>query len=152
MSDRQEYVPRTPSTKLRVADIPSIPTDMVRDGEFSELALEAYEETMRQLYVQSLVEVERIRRSNALLQRLEEDILNPVHLENLDLGSKMALAESLSKNNQVSTKSLIEFGKILQNVRSTVGSFEGLQRSKQNLREKGSLKLAVVDRNVFKRA
>jgi hypothetical protein len=108
-----------------ITDVPAAD----RDGNFAMLALTAFEQTYRQIYAQSLEEASRIQKNNAILRKLEDTILDPATCEEMDLGQKIALAKILSESNQISTKALIEFGKMFKDIRSTVGFYENLQKT-----------------------
>lgn len=108
-----------------ITDVPAAD----RDGNFAMLALTAFEQTYRQIYAQALEESSRIQKNNAILRKLEDTILDPATCEEMDLGQKIALAKILSESNQISTKALIEFGKMFKDIRSTVGFYENLQKT-----------------------
>lgn len=126
--DKRSLSPREISN-IATKKINTLPA-VDRDGEFYHLALKAFEETHRQLYAQALEESARVNRNNQILKLVEGEIFKEDVIAEMDVGQKIMLAKILLENNQTSVKALLEFGKMFKEMKSNVGMFEALQRTK----------------------
>lgn len=98
-------------------------------SNFSSLAYVAFEETFKQIYEQSLEESTRLQRNNAILRKMEDEILDDEVLETMSVEQKLSLFQLLRETNASSIKMLLEFSKVFKEIRSQVGFYEGLKET-----------------------
>lgn len=100
----------------------------MKDTDFHIQAIRSFENTFRCIFKQSNEEVARLERINTAMNLLEERLLDPASIEEMDTMQQIALMELLSKNQQATIKNVMGFSTTLSKVRTVVGIFDGIQQ------------------------
>jgi hypothetical protein len=88
----------------------------------------SFENTFRCIFKQANEEVARLERINSAMNLLEERLLDPETIEEMDTMQQIALMELLSKNQQAAIKNVMGFSGTLSKVRTVVGIYDGIQQ------------------------
>ncbi len=98
------------------------------EKDFHIQAVRSFENTFRCIFKQANEEVARLERINSAMNLLEERLLDPATIEEMDTMQQIALMELLSKNQQASIKNIMGFSGTLSKVRTVVGIYDGIQQ------------------------
>lgn len=98
------------------------------EKDFHVQAVRSFENTFRCIFKQANEEVARLERINSAMNLLEERLLDPATIEEMDTMQQIALMELLSKNQQASIKNIMGFSGTLSKVRTVVGIYDGIQQ------------------------
>ena len=101
----------------------------VPHNSFAGKAVNAFEQTYTKLFEQSQIEVERLDRINGAMGALEETLLNPERVANMEPMQQIALAQMLTTASAATIKNLLQFGNMFMNIRTIVGMLDGVQTS-----------------------
>lgn len=113
--------------------VPKPPTELksarrVKPSKFSMTAIRSFEETYNALFEQSTIEVERLGKVNRAMAILEETLLDPERLQELEVAQQVALVQMLSRTSNDTIKNLMGFGQMFLNIRNVVGLLDGIQK------------------------
>ena len=100
----------------------------VSPNSFAGKAVSAFETTYQSLFDQSQIEVQRIARINDAMGALEETLLDPERVRQMEPAQQIALAGMLTQASTASIKNLMQFGTMFMNIRTIVGMLDGIQR------------------------
>jgi len=103
-------------------------TRIVQPNSFAGKAVNAFEQTYMKLFDQSEIEVGRLESINAAMAVLEEQLLDPNRVRNMDPAQQIQLMQVLTNASAAATKSLMGFGTMFMNIRTIVGMLDGVQR------------------------
>ncbi len=103
-------------------------TTIQNPTNFAIDAVSAFKRTYEALFEQAHTEVDRLNRVNAAMQVLEETLLDPARVREMDAAQQIMLAELLTRSSSTSVKNLVQFGQLFMNIRSVVGLLDGVQR------------------------
>ncbi len=95
---------------------------------FSQLAVASFDRTFRAIFNQSHEEVERLERINAAMNLVEQQLLDPERIQEMDTMQQIALMELLSRTQQATLKNVMSFGGTLEKVRTIVSISDGIQK------------------------
>lgn len=96
--------------------------------DFQIQAVHSFENTFRCIFKQANEEVARLERINSAMNLLEERLLDPETIGEMDTMQQIALMELLSKNQAASIKNVMSFSGTLSKIRTVVGIFDGIQQ------------------------
>lgn len=96
-------------------------------GSFHLEAVNSFERTFRAIFKQANEEVDRLDRINTAMASLEETLLAPEAIAEMDTMQQIALMELLSRSQQSTIRNLMGFSGTLSKVRNVVGIFDGIQ-------------------------
>ena len=97
-------------------------------SDFSRSAVSAFERTYSALFEQAHTEVDRLARVNIAMSTLEEALLDPERIANMEPAQQIALAELLLRTSNGTISNLTKFGQLFMNIRNVVGLLDGVQR------------------------
>ena len=97
-------------------------------SEFSHHAVSAFERTYTALFKQAHTEVSRLDRVNVAMAILEQSLLDPDRIAQMEPAQQIALAELLLRTSNGTISNLTKFGQLFMNIRSVVGLLDGVQR------------------------
>lgn len=97
-------------------------------NDFQLQAVRSFENTFRCIFKQANEEVARLERINTAMNLLEERLLDPATIEEMDTMQQIALMELLSKNQQAAIKNVMGFSGTLSKIRTVVGIYDGIQQ------------------------
>lgn len=98
---------------------------------FADLAVRSYDSTFRAIFNQAHEEIDRLGRINVAMRLLEDNLLNPDRIQDMDTMQQIALLELLSRNQQTSIRNVSGFGTMLTKVRNLVSIHDGIKRVTQ---------------------
>ena len=90
-------------------------------------AVNAFERTFRAIFRQSNQEVDRLDRINQSMLLLENQLLDPTVIAEMDTMQQIALMELLTRSQQSTIRNLMSFSTTLEKVRNITGVFDGIQ-------------------------
>jgi len=93
---------------------------------FATLAVQSYDRTFRAVFHQAGEEVDRLQRINGAMRILEDHLLNPDVIQNMDTNQQVTLLEILTRNQQTAIRNVMGFGTMLRHVRALVSTHDGL--------------------------
>ena len=96
-------------------------------GSFHLEAVNSFERTFRAIFKQANEEVDRLDRINTAMATLEETLLAPDAIAELDTMQQIALMELLTRSQQSTIRNLMGFSGTLGKVRNIVGMYDGIQ-------------------------
>ena len=99
------------------------------EPQFHNRAIEAFDRTFSVLYEQAHEEADRLSRINRTMRMVEDRLLDPTVIETLDPMSLISLADVLGKSQQNAIRSLMGFGKLFMDIKTTVGIRDSIQRA-----------------------
>jgi len=97
-------------------------------AQFANHAVSAFERTYSALFEQAHTEVNRLEKVNAAMSMVEDALLDPERIANMDPTQQIALAELLSRSSNSTIRNLVQFGTLFMNIRSVVGLLDGVQK------------------------
>ena len=100
-----------------------------RKPTFGANAVSAFERTYDSLFEQAHVEVERLDKVNVAMTLLENELLDPERIANMEVGQQLALADLLSRTSNNTIKNLMGFGTLFMNIKTVVGLLDGIQHT-----------------------
>ena len=103
-------------------------TTIQNPTNFAVDAVSAFKRTYEALFEQAHTEVDRLNRVNAAMHVLEETLLDPARVRDMDPAQQIMLAELLTRSSSTSVRNLVQFGQLFMNIRSVVGLLDGVQR------------------------
>ncbi len=95
---------------------------------FTQDGVEAYEKTFSTLFEQANRDCGRLQRINAALETIEETLLDPERITNMNVLEQVALADLLGRSQTATVGNLLRFGDVLLQIKTVVGTFDGLKR------------------------
>lgn len=98
------------------------------EGQFASVAVGAFERTYRALFEQAHIEVDRLEKVNRAMAEVEESLLDPERIKEMDIGQQLALADMLNRTSNGAIKNLMGFSTVFLQVRSVVGLLDGIKR------------------------
>lgn len=101
---------------------------MTRELTFSELAVSSFDKTFRAIFNQAHEEVDRLERINTAMNLVEQQLLMPDRIQQLDTLQQIALMELLSRTQQATIKNVMAFGGTLEKIRTIVSISDGIQQ------------------------
>jgi hypothetical protein len=96
--------------------------------QFANQAVSAFERTYSALFEQAHIEVNRLERVNNAMGMVEDALLDPERIAEMEPSQQIALAELLSRTSNVTIRNLVQFGNLFMNIRSVVGLLDGVQQ------------------------
>lgn len=102
---------------------------VIPHNTFAGKAVDAFEQTYTKLFEQSQAEVQRLDRINAAMGALEETLLDPDRVAEMEPMQQIALAQMLTTASTATIKNLMQFGNLFMNIRTIVGMLDGVQTS-----------------------
>lgn len=100
----------------------------VAPNSFAGKAVDAFENTYQSLFDQSQTEVVRLARINDAMGALEQTLLDPERIRDMEPAQQIALAQMLTQASTATIKNLMQFGTMFMNIRTIVGMLDGIQR------------------------
>lgn len=97
------------------------------DGSFSSDAVTAFEKTYSVLFQQAMTEADRLERVNQAMSVLEQELLNPERIAQMDVSQRLMLLDMLSRTSNSSIKNLMGFGQLFMNIKTVVGVLESVR-------------------------
>ena len=97
-----------------------------RKPTFGANAVSAFERTYDSLFEQAHVEVDRLEKVNVAMSLLEESLLDPERIADMEVGQQLALADLLSRTSNNTIKNLMGFGSLFMNIKTVVGLLDGI--------------------------
>ena len=91
---------------------------------FSKSAVTAFERTYSVLFEQSMVEAERLTKVNATMSLLEEELLDPERIADMDVSQKLLVFDLLTRTSNTSIRNLMSFGQMFMNIKTVVSILE----------------------------
>jgi len=101
--------------------------NFMADGTFSSDAVSAFERTYSILFQQALTEAERLERVNGAMAILEQELLDPERIAQMDVSQRLMLLDMLSRTSNSSIKNLMGFGTMFMNIKTVVGVLESVR-------------------------
>lgn len=101
---------------------------MTEEISFSQLAVSSFDKTFRAIFNQAHEEVDRLERINTAMGLVEQNLLNPNRIGELDTLQQIALMELLSRTQQATIKNIMSFGGTLEKIRTIVSISDGIQQ------------------------
>jgi len=101
---------------------------IARNPAFADLAVRSFDRTYRAIFAQSNEEVDRLGRINSAMRILEDNLLAPERIRDMDTMQQIALLELLSRNQQTAIRNVMGFSGTLQKVRTLVSIHDGIKR------------------------
>ena len=101
----------------------------IPQNSFAGKAVNAFENTYTKLFEQSQIEVNRLNRINGAMGALEETLLDPQRVREMEPMQQIALAQMLTNASTATIKNLLQFGNMFMNIRTIVGMLDGIQTS-----------------------
>lgn len=102
---------------------------ITRKPTFGANAVSAFERTYDSLFEQAHVEVDRLEKVNSAMSMLEEALLDPERIAEMEVGQQLALADLLSRTSNNTIKNLMGFGNLFMNIKTVVGLLDGIQHT-----------------------
>jgi len=100
----------------------------IKAPEFAGNAVSAFERTYSALFEQAHTEVNRLEKVNRAMGMVEEALLDPDRIAQMEVNQQIALAELLSRTSNTTIRNLVQFGTLFMNIRSVVGLLDGVQK------------------------
>jgi len=100
----------------------------VVQNSFAGKAVNAFENTYQSLFDQSQIEVGRLARINDAMGALEQTLLDPERIREMEPAQQIALAQMLTLASTATIKNLMQFGTMFMNIRTIVGMLDGIQK------------------------
>lgn len=97
--------------------------------KFTSKAIDAYSRTYQALFAQASLEADRLQKINSTLKLLEDSLLDPDTVRDMEPSQKIMLFDLLTKNSQLVTKNLMSFGTMFLNIRNVVSFIDGLNNN-----------------------
>ena len=94
---------------------------------FADLAVKSFDGTFRAIFTQANEEVSRLARINSAMRILEDNLLDPDRIQNMDTMQQISLLELLSRNQQVAIRNVMGFSGTLSKVRNLVAIHDGIR-------------------------
>ena len=104
-------------------------TSMTSKESFSKDAVTAFEKTYSVLFEQALTEAERLQRVNIAMGVLEEELLDPTRIAEMDTSQKLLVFDLLTKTSNTSIRNLMGFGQLFMNIKTVVSILENTKNS-----------------------
>jgi len=101
---------------------------MSTQDQFAGKAVSAFERTYSALFTQAHTEVNRLERVNHAMGLLEQNLLDPDRIADMDPSQQIALAELLTRTSNSTIRNLMNFGELFMDIRSVVGLLDGVQK------------------------
>jgi len=101
---------------------------MSSQDKFAGQAVSAFERTYSALFNQAHTEVTRLERVNHAMGMLEQTLLDPERIADMDASQQIALAELLTRTSNSTIRNLVSFSDLFMNIRSVVGLLDGVQK------------------------
>lgn len=93
---------------------------------FASLAVQSYDRTFRAVFHQAGEEIDRLQRINGAMRVLEDRLLDPAVIQNMEVNQQVTLLEILTRNQQTAIRNVMGFGTMFRNIRSLVSTHDGL--------------------------
>jgi len=125
--------------QAEVPDIPEAPVDFselsdysvdTASADFNNLGINAFESTFRALFNQANSQSTRLKRISHVLKVLENNLLTPEALEQLNASERLVLYKTLAEQADSITRELIALSKPFIGLRVIIGTFDGLRKHK----------------------
>ena len=100
----------------------------IKQNSFAGKAVNAFEGTYQSLFDQSQIEVQRLARINGAMGALEQTLLDPERIREMEPGQQIQLAQMLTQASTATIKNLMQFGTMFMNIRTIVGMLDGIQK------------------------
>jgi hypothetical protein len=97
------------------------------DSNFGSEAVTAFEKTYSVLFSQALTEADRLERVNNAMSVLEQELLDPERIAQMDTAQRLMLLDMLSRTSNSSIKNLMGFGNLFMNIKTVVGVLESVK-------------------------
>lgn len=97
--------------------------------KFTSKAIDAYSRTYQALFTQASLEADRLQKINSTLKLLEDSLLDPDTVRDMEPSQKIMLFDLLTKNSQLVTRNLMSFGTMFLNIRNVVSFMDGLNNN-----------------------
>jgi len=94
---------------------------------FAQMAVTSFDNTFRAIFNQANEEVSRLSRINAAMLILENNLLDPERISQMDTMQQIALLELISRNQQTAIRNVLGFSGTLTKVRSLVAIHDGIK-------------------------
>jgi hypothetical protein len=97
--------------------------------DFSKSAVNAFERTYSVLFEQALTEADRLQRINGAMTALEQELLDPDRIAQMDNSQKLMVFDLLTRTSNTSIKNLMGFGQLFMNIKTVVSILENTKTS-----------------------
>lgn len=94
---------------------------------FADMAVKSFDGTFRAIFTQANEEVSRLSRINGAMRILEDNLLDPDRIQNMDTMQQISLLELLSRNQQTAIRNVMGFSGTLSKVRNLVAIHDGIR-------------------------
>jgi len=91
---------------------------------FSTRAVTAFEKTYSVLFEQALTEAERLAKINVTMGILEEELLDPERIMEMDVSQKLLVFDLLTRTSNTSIRNLMGFSQMFMNIKTVVSILE----------------------------
>lgn len=96
---------------------------------FSKDAVNAFERTYSVLFEQALTEADRLTKVNGAMAALEEELLNPARIADMDTSQKLMVFDLLTRTSNTSIRNLMGFGQMFMNIKTVVSILENTKNT-----------------------
>lgn len=101
---------------------------LAKKPQFADLAVRSFDTTFRAIFNQANEEVGRLTRINAAMRILEDNLLDPERIQEMETMQQIALLELLSRNQQTAIRNVMGFSGTLSKVRGLVAVHDGIRQ------------------------
>lgn len=102
-------------------------TALKRKPLFADMAVKSFDNTFRAIFAQANEEVGRLTRINGAMRILEDNLLDPDRINQMDTMQQISLLELLSRNQQTAIRNVMGFSGTLSKVRGLVAIHDGIR-------------------------
>lgn len=102
-------------------------TALKRKPLFADMAVKSFDSTFRAIFTQANEEVGRLSRINGAMRILEDNLLDPERINQMDTMQQISLLELLSRNQQTAIRNVMGFSGTLSKVRGLVAIHDGIR-------------------------
>lgn len=104
-------------------------SNQIAKENFSNDAVTAFEKTYSVLFEQALTEADRLQRVNGAMSVLEQELLDPERIAQMDTAQKLMVFDLLTRTSNTSIKNLMGFGQMFMNIKTVVSILENTKNS-----------------------